>query len=208
VTDYGDVWRQSDVKLWGDMWAQHKGSLMTEAVIEEAMKSQRLIEVGCGAGHMLRELLKRGWKGQYQGFDIGSKATTAMSDWLFTVEEMEVWDLVPMDFIEAVTRGPAMIDEADLLVARGVVQHHAHWSILPQVAFRFVPKVVLGIGYTTERTDRHTGGWEKKGCYDVRVSPELLKVEATALGMRIERCEILPRGKRRELLVVLTKGES
>jgi len=215
MNDYGDVWKKSDVSFWDGMWNAHKGSPMTESCIEEALKVNRLLEVGAGAGHMLRELFTRGWgkgKGaQYQGFEIGGAANSAMGKWIAEKArvgrlEMPICDLIGLDFVRYVAEmDPYGVYPADLCLARGVVQHHAHWSILPRVALRFVPRVILGIGYSTERTDRHTGGWQKKGCYDVRVSPELLKVEAQAMGMHVDRCEIMMRGARRELFVALTR---
>ncbi len=205
---YGDVWKNTDKKLWDDMWAAHAGSPMTEAVLAEALKVDRLIEVGCGAGHMLAELIKRGWsKGAtraYQGFEIGRKPAEAARKVLGADYDV-VGRIEAGDFMDTASAG--MVDEATLLIARGVVQHHAHWSLLPLAALRFVPRVVLGIGYTNTRSDRHTGGWQPKGCYDVHVSIPLLKIEAAAMGMKLVRCEPMMRGNRRELFVVLERGQ-
>ena len=207
--NYGDVWKDADRKFWDDMWAGHAGSPMTEAVIAEAMKADRLIEVGCGAGHLLAELVERGWRGVYTGYEIGTKpanATRRMANHL----PLESHRIGVGDFVRFAAKGG--VPQADLLIARGVVQHHAHWALLPVAALRFVPRVVLGIGYTNSRADRHTGGWHAKGCYDIHINIPLLKIEAAAMGMKVVRCEPMDRdlggGKiRHELLVVLERGQ-
>ena len=178
ATGYGAVWRNSQAAFWGGMWAKHSDSPMTQAVLAEAEQYPGLIEVGCGAGHMLQALLGRGWDGTYQGFDIGDSAIT-LAIKLFQCRAGTFF--MCGDFMEWAARGEVM--QADLAIARGVVQHHAHWAPLALAMLRFAPRVALGVGYVTKAVDRHVGGYKRKGCYDVSISLELLEVEAAAMGL-------------------------
>lgn len=185
--DFGDTWKSADVSFWDGMWEKHRDSLMTKEIIGEVLGVDRVIEVGCGVGHIIREAVGRGWRGEYTGVDISKAALGyAQSRWKGTAS------FVCGDFLD-LRRG---LPPADLVISRGVLQHQVHWMPMVAAALQCAPRVVMGIGYTTDRKDRHLGGWQNPGHYDILVSLPRMRVESEAAGLPLLSIAKYPNQKR------------
>jgi SAM-dependent methyltransferase len=203
MTEFGDTWKSKDVRFWDGMWAKHCGSPMTEAILAEVAKAESVVEIGCGAGHLIHQAVERGWKGEYLGIDISQAALSRARDgWKAAVPV----DFVCGDFMDLACKRPPW--EADLVISRGVLQHQVHWMPMVATAMRFAPRVVMGVGYTTDREDRHLGGWDPLGHYDVLVSLPRLRAESAASGAPLEsitKCINKRRPGHQEALVIFQR---
>jgi SAM-dependent methyltransferase len=189
---FGDTWREQPAPFWDGMWAKHEGSPMTERIIELVSNhGRRVVEIGCGCGHIIREVIARGWTGAYLGYDISA---VAVDKTRAVVSDLDDSYAVNADFLVDIE--PALGFGADIVFARGVLQHQSHWAPMVVAALRVAPLVVMGIGYTTTGP-RHEGGWKAAGHYDVHVSLPLLRYEAEAMGIRLELSP-MPNDKRPE----------
>lgn len=189
---FGDTWKAQGVPFWDGMWAKHHGSPMTEAILDEIAQVRRVIEIGCGAGHLINEAAQRGWTGEHIGIDISLTALDrARSTW-----KNDQGLFICADFLDIAREWPGSGQRADLVVSRGVLQHQIHWMPMVVAALRFAHRVVMGIGYTTDREDRHLGGWNSSGHYDVLVSIPRLRAESAAAGLPLLSIMKYPNVKR------------
>ena len=212
---FGDTWKAEDVAFWDRIWAKHCGSSMTEAILAEVEQASSVVEIGCGAGHLIHEAVARGWRGTYTGIEISQVATDCATRRLRRREGGDGAYFVCADFMDVARRGPARrgithldVAAADLVISRGVLQHQVHWMPMVVAALRFAPRVVMGIGYTTDCPDRHLGGWHRSGHYDVRVSLPCLRAEAAAAAVPLRSVREYPNAKRpnhQEALAVFAK---
>jgi SAM-dependent methyltransferase len=205
---FGQTWRDQKADFWDWMWTKHEGSEMTETLIELVLEHEHVIEIGCGAGHMLGEAIKRGWHGSYLGFDI-SQAALERTEARLRATSAVAGHVVCGDFLVPEQLELAREHGAQLIFARGVLQHQSHWAPMVLAALRCAPVVAMGIGYTTTGP-RHGGGWKKAGHYDVIVSLPLIEYEARAMGLEID---VLPmpnpkRPKHQEALVFFRRPEA
>jgi hypothetical protein len=177
------VWREKGPKFWDGMWAVHEGSVMTEAIIEYARTLDSVIEIGCGCGHIVGQMIKRGFEGRYLGFDISKAAVARTREVIAPLEHASAIDgdfLTQVPLAQAFEQRHGVRPEA--VIARGVLQHQAHWAPMVLAGLRCADHVVMGIGYTTIGP-RHVGGWKRAGHYDVHISLPMLRYEAEAMGL-------------------------
>ncbi len=205
---FGQTWRDQKADFWDWMWEKHRGSAMTEALLELASSRDRVIEIGCGAGHIVGEMLKRGFEGAYLGFDISERALERAGEIIHQPggHDGPSRGVICGDFLLEDQLVVARNFGADLVFARGVLQHQSHWAPMVLAALRCAPMVAMGIGYTSI-APRHGGGWKKAGHYDVVVSLPLLEYEAAAMGVEVD-ITLMPNPKRpkhQEALVIFRR---
>lgn len=209
---FGDTWTAQPLSFWDEMWRLHKDSPMTRCLVDEVVENdpKRIVEIGCGAGHILERIIRRKPPRWYTGVEISSRAIDALverTDPLgFLNRDFFIGDFV--EIVAGMTTYPATnFNNHDLVFSRGVLQHQVHWAPMVVAALRIAPRVAMGIGYTHDG-DRHRGGWTPSGHYDVTISLPLMRTEAAAMGLHLESLEKMPNTMRQnvqEALAIFTR---
>jgi SAM-dependent methyltransferase len=192
MSDFGDSWRTAGSGFWDDMWAVHRNSALTQWLIQEPIIKgyERIIEIGCGSGHIITETVKRGWRGTYIGIDISETAVSAalqrFASELSTVgdEDAFAFGFQVGDYLD-IASAPDYASIANYTFCRGVLRHQPHWAPLVVTALRFTPRLAVVLGSVTE-DPYHQIHWDHRGHYDGKISLPRLKTEAVAMGLHIE----------------------
>lgn len=198
MTRFGDTWQQQELRFWRQMWHNHIGTEGTERLLSLALESQRVIEVGSGAGFFEQELRRRGYDGAFTGFEFSDAAVTHARR-----HAHPRTTFIEGDFMAYAARGPTVVRQGVLLVSQGVIQHQIHWLLMVLAMERFAAGGVVIGGYVAPPdADRHLGGW-KEGHYDFRLCAPLMVRELAAVGHNDVQVELIFNHKRRcdEVLV-------
>ena len=73
---YAAYMEEEDFELWQD--ALFYGHSFYFSLIEKYISPGRLLDIGCGNGHLIRAALERGWESE--GFDVDPKTTARVSE--------------------------------------------------------------------------------------------------------------------------------
>lgn len=200
---FGEVWRRQPPALWDRMWASRKGERITEHLVSMCLESQSVIEIGCGYGHFVKEVLQRNWTGErYIGIDISAgplkmqgldpRVTAVRGDF--------------MSILAGSSDHPdyGLLDtKVDLIISQAVLCHQAHWLPMFLAAKSRAKRVAMDISYVTDEP-MHRPKRREDGCYDTYTSEKQLREEIAALELpiKVHRMKNVKRN-RDELLLVM-----
>lgn len=177
---FGDKWRKQASGYWDAMADRCAGLRVDEVLADRVLECRSLIEVGCGGGHTAELLFARGYAGAYWGCDISPAAIAAARSRLGDRATLEVGSLEELSVAGAVP-------SADVLIARSVLQHQAHWLPFAKAALQHAPRalfVVIRDEFVKEAGEhetRHRGTY-----YDVRLSIDAMLREAGDAGIALD----------------------
>jgi trans-aconitate methyltransferase len=177
---FGDKWRKQASDYWDAMADRCAGLRVDEVLAERVRQCGSLLEVGCGAGHTAELLFARGYAGTYWGCDISPAAIAAARSRLGDRATLEVGRLKELS-------ASGDVPSADVLVARSVLQHQAHWLPFVETALQHAPLAMFivirneFVKESGEHETRHRGSY-----YDVRLSIEAMYREASAAGIALD----------------------
>jgi len=152
---FGDTWSgpKHGEEFWDWMDAQRAPSELRKAMLGYAQQADRLVEIGCGAGHFLEQLALSGWSGHYRGYDFSPEALDVAGRRL--IDNNVYGEVILGNFMTK------RVAKADLVVACGVLQHQPEWLPMVKRCLEVAPRVAFGIGYTTtayrNRVKHHDG---------------------------------------------------
>lgn len=180
---FGAIWRNSDAAFWDQMWSKHKDSPMTSHMLDVAAAQSSICEIGCGYGHFLQALIDRGWRGRFVGFEMSPEGCARVRARCAKVGIEH--SVVAGNFLEACADEGRQLPDCDLALCRGVVQHQAHWMPMTAAMLRIATIAAVGIGYVSG-SGFHDGPRQATGHYDIKISREMMALEARAAGMSIQ----------------------
>jgi SAM-dependent methyltransferase len=174
---FGNKWRKHTAAYWDAMAARCEGLPFTASLVRRVRDSHSIIEIGCGAGHLAAEFLAAGFAGSYWGCDISPAAVAAARERLGHVVSLAAGQF------ESLSR-EGLVPSADVVVARSVIQHQAHWLPLVEAALAHAPRILLGISRDIYFKEMGEHEPHLRGTfYDVRISLEALSREADRAGL-------------------------
>ena len=199
---FGETWSgpEHGEEFWDWMDAQRAPSQLRQEMLDYAQQARNLIEIGCGAGHFVEQLARRGWEGRYRGYDFSPSAL-----------EVANRRLQDNNVHGNVTQGDFMVQEvepAGMIVACGVLQHQPSWMPMVTRCLEVAPRVVFGIGYVNERASVNTVR-HYKGHSDWRFNPIYTERLLAGEGFKVLDSRVLPnplrrtRGNEHEWLLVV-----
>jgi hypothetical protein len=223
---FGDTWRAQAPDFWDKMWERHRRSSMTQRLLEIAMQSDAMLEIGAGAGHFVWALRARGYEGLYLGVEVAAAAVAEANRRLaggdagptfflegdFTdrqsmpKEPPEEWGLRMMLALEAKRVRENDADDpvpGMIVVARKVLQHQAHWAPMVITGLRIAPVFYAGIGYVEGRA-LHSPVLVKTGSYNTELSLSRMLTEADAMGLETEVTPFTDAGRPPEAIVAFS----
>lgn len=180
------------------MWTSRSRHLTVQAMLKSAQKAARIIEVGCGHGHFLKELLRRGWKGTFHGFDFhaqGVATTRALMAELNVEGSCTAGDVMDCD-----------LPEADLGLLSAVIVHQHSWAPMVIQLLRSAPVVLMTVDYVVPG-DHHKSVWMDAGHFDTWYSKVAMEKEAKALGLALSWSALeAPARRKAGVLVGVSRG--
>lgn len=197
---FGDNWRKLPRGYWDAMAKRCAGLPFNELLKQAVLSRSSVIEIGCGAGHLAASFVAAGYRGAYWACDISPAAAAAARG------QMPSWFVVDTGRFEELSDA-GRVPQAEIVIARSVIQHQEHWLPLVQAALRHAPCVVLGVSRSIyfKETGEHEVS-NRGHFYDVRISLEAMQLEATEAGLDVDFARL--EGERGpEVVITITRAD-
>lgn len=177
---FGDNWRKLPRGYWDAMAKRCAGLPFNEVLKQAVLDRSSVIEIGCGAGHLAASFVAAGYRGRYWACDISPAASSAARG------QLPAKFVVETGRFEELSAG-GRVPQAELVIARSVIQHQEHWLPLVKAALRHAPSVVLGVSRSIyfKETGEHEVN-NRGHFYDVCISLDAMEREARAAGLDID----------------------